>query len=541
MKLRAATVVFILVIVGIIRVVSTYTTFCQTFDEPFHIARGMQWLHEGRYEYSEHPPLAPVAFAIGPSLAGVPFTSTGNKFQDGNAILYHGGRYWQLLSLARVGNILFFIVASVAVWGWTQAMYGRATAVVAVALFTTLPLVLGHSGLATTDIAVTAFVAATVALSVWWLRKPSSTRSLVFGFTVGLALLTKFSAVIFLLFMGLAVALLRRAVDPNQRATPRLASISVCVATSILAVWSGYRFSFGPVPPRGHQSFTGSNVRREFPSASETLGARLRGIPVPAPEFFRGILSIADVERKGRAPYFLGTKRHERASLGFFPVLLAARLPAAFLLLTIFGLLAGLRQFLDEGDWRILIPLVIVSAMIIPLMSSNINVGLRHALPVIPFLAGIAGNGATFFWNVARARTLMRTCVVILCSWCAISSAACHPDYLSYFNDFARPHAEDIAVDSDLDWGQDLPRLWHELSKRSIASVSLAYFGTADIRRQFLANVEPLPPWTQKTGWIAISLFWLKTPEGYAWLESQEPVARVGNSMLLFYVPKPTG
>src|SRR5437899_1597339 len=52
---------FALLAIGTARIVSTYRVFSQTFDEPAHIACGMQWLDRGVYLYEpQHPPLARV-------------------------------------------------------------------------------------------------------------------------------------------------------------------------------------------------------------------------------------------------------------------------------------------------------------------------------------------------------------------------------------------------------------------------------------------------------------------------------------------------
>ncbi len=53
-----------------------------------------------------------------------------------------------------------------------------------------------------------------------------------------------------------------------------------------------------------------------------------------------------------------------------------------------------------------------------------------------------------------------------------------------------------------------------------------------------------LPPHQPTTGWIAISFLCLKVGElgypidSYAWLETYHPVAQVGRSILLYYIPE---
>ena len=73
---------------------ATYHVFNQTWDEPAHVAAGMQWLDRGRYTYEPlHPPLARVMVALGPRLAGSARPASANVWLEGNAILYAGGRY----------------------------------------------------------------------------------------------------------------------------------------------------------------------------------------------------------------------------------------------------------------------------------------------------------------------------------------------------------------------------------------------------------------------------------------------------------------
>src|SRR5205807_845389 len=49
----------------------SWRVYSNTWDEPEHLAAGVELLDRGRYEYdTEHPPLARVLLALGPYLAG---------------------------------------------------------------------------------------------------------------------------------------------------------------------------------------------------------------------------------------------------------------------------------------------------------------------------------------------------------------------------------------------------------------------------------------------------------------------------------------
>ncbi|HXH38643.1 MAG TPA: hypothetical protein VNN08_08450, partial [Thermoanaerobaculia bacterium] len=113
--------------------------------------------------------------------------------------------------------------------------------------------------------------------------------------------------------------------------------------------------------------------------------------------------------------------------------------------------------------------------------------------------------------------------------------------YVAYFNELAGRHPEWIVVDSDLDWGQDLPALRDAAAAHGIDRLWIAYFGSTDLSRYPIAPaIRVLPPRTRVKGWIAISKTSLKGVYGqaddYAWLDEQTPVQEIGRSMILYHV-----
>ncbi len=540
-----------LIAVGVFRIVSTYPVFNQTWDEPAHIAAGMEWLSRGSYTYEPlHPPLARVMVALGPYLDGLRSVGHENTWLEGNSLLHAGGRYYRNLSLARLGVLPFFVLAAVVVLLWTRKLFGDATAIVAALLFTTLPSVLAHSGIATTDAALTGTLALAL-YALWrWLEQPSGARGLALGVSVAGAVLSKLSALLFLPAGGLAIVLChRRASRDNAHGQhspgSRLTAMRVAYLSAIVAVWAGYRFSVGPLVTEADQPLESRpGAHGEHSALYRAAYDVSRASIYPAPEFFQGLSMLYRKNQAGQKAYLLGEVRMD-GWWYFFPVALAVKTPIPFLLLFGIGLGAVLSIQERASRWRSLAPAAAAGAILLVSLPSRINIGLRHVLPIYVLMAVLAGWGAVTLWRWRKAGLLGPAVVSALVAWQVVVGVRIHPDYLAYFNEFAGRHPEEILVDSDLDDGQDLRRLADTLRARQVEEVGLAYAGSATVAEHDMPRIRWLVPHQRDTGWVAASLWSLKLGsldqpghDDFAWLEKYQPVARVGSSILLYHIPK---
>src|SRR5208282_2115690 len=115
----------------------------------------MALLDHGRYDYDiQHPPLARLAIALGPYLAGA--RSQGNSPPDGRpegvAILYGRGHYDLYLTLARAGALPFLALLVIMTYAFARLVLSRAGALLATGFVATTPVILGHGALATLDV-----------------------------------------------------------------------------------------------------------------------------------------------------------------------------------------------------------------------------------------------------------------------------------------------------------------------------------------------------------------------------------------------------
>ena len=539
-----------LALVALLRIAHGYSVFNNTFDEPLHLGAAMQYVDDGRYDYEFHHPPMRAVFAIGPRLLGKRFGNSPTMEQEGHRLLYGGGDYLTTLTAARVASLPFFLLALLVVFLWARDLAGPRAGALAALAYSTLPLALAHAGLATTDTLVTGTF--TAALYAWarLLTRPSRGRALLFGVLAALAIVSKFSALFFLLpivaVTGLPWVLgLRgfagRSTERSTRRRPASAGMALLAASAAGAfvIWAAYRFSFGSIGDLGRGE---ELLARAASGQTPSLVSWLVTIPLPAPEFLLGIRDVLLHNSAGHPSYFAG-RVTQHGHPAFFPVALLIKTPVPFLVLAGLGSFALLRQGWRRDSPAAMLPPLAAALVLLVCIASSIAIGLRHLLPIFPPLAVAAGVAALRLWQRRGSyRSLSRPLVVVLLGWQVAGGARAHPDYLAYFNECCSAAPQRWLVDSDLDWGQDLDRLSRALRDRRVDRLYLAYSGTADPYRHHLPPFAQLPPHHPVRGWVAISEWEFVTGtsappyDRYTWLRSHQPVARVGKSIRLYRI-----
>lgn len=540
-------VIVVLGLIGItvVRLLPAYTTLTGTYDEPFHIASGMEWLDKGLYTYErQHPPLARVATAIGPYLMGFRSHSLATATEEGNAILLAGGNYQKNLLLARLGNLPFLILACAVVHLWARRWFTKASGLWALLLFLSLPPILGHAALATLDMACAATLSAALYQLMRWLENPIWQRSVGLGAALSLTLLTKFSSIGFLaacIAVGAAYYVIVSAGDRSnmyRQFRSRIGPALITVGCALVFLWAGYRFSLTPLSVQvgAHPSI---DSRTEGHPLIRHIAYTISELPLPLTPFIGGIVQVYEHNQHGHDSYLLGEYRNN-GWWYFFPVVVAVKTPIGFLLLCCAGMVATLWR-LRVTPWQQSLTALFAIAIFLFCLTSRIDLGVRHILSIYPLLALMAGQAVCHAFSHQRWRIMAAASVVIVGTVVADSWLA-SPDYLAYFNQFAGGHPEDILVESDLDWGQDLQRLGERLKSLGATEVSLRYFGTAPLESAGLPKYRMLLPDKEATGYIAISarfttLEYAKNG-AYGWLKKHTPLERVGKSIFLYRIDR---
>lgn len=520
MRHRAGFTAILLIALSVVRIASTFTLYSATVDEPMHVSAALQLYTQHDYSYQpENPPLPRLVFGLAPWLGGMQF-DPGRKIEEQlGQVFYSTGHYKTNLVLARTGNLVFFVLAALAVGWWARRELGDSGGLIALFLFVAQPIVAGYSGLATHDIAATAGVAAALLAFVRWMDLPTPRRAIAFGLVCGIAFLCKFSCIGYIPAACLAMYIVRLMRDARTRQAWRsiLPSFAVAIAVCLIVIWAGYGFTVNRL------SFLGAigDVLGNGPIAQ--LVARHPGWPLPAHWFFVGIGGMVRLSGMAFFSYLFGEIR-PYGWWYYFPVAVALKSTIASLLLGVGGLLARRARAGGEAFAATL-------AILAVSMTSHLDLGVRY---VLPLYAPLSVAGATFAIEAFR-RQRLKVAAIALLSWHAAASLIAIPDAFPYFNELAGRRPWRLLLDSNIDWGQDVLRLKNAIRAKKIDHIGIAAAGWHDFDRLGFPPHYALRGDVRSNGWVAVSEH-LYVFEAYYWLAGRK-YQRIGKSIRLYYIP----
>jgi hypothetical protein len=504
-----------------------------TFDEAVHLAAGYRYWKIRKFNMNvEHPPLQKLLSAAPLLWAGPPIPTDEKLLIDqseyARVFIYEGPMDAErLLLLGRLPTILLTLLLVVSVAWAGRKYFGAPVALAAVWLCALDPNLIAHGRYVTNDVASTLFYFLTVVLWVNYLQAPSWRRAVWAGLALGLALATKFSMLLLPPVLLLILALQCR----SRRAAARgLAALLLVCALGVSVLLASYG-------PESWRAIRG----RTIDANPETI----QGVVLPPHNYFTGVRTLMEHNSSGHASFLLG-EISEKGWWYYFPVVIAVKSTTALLALVV--LAAGLavwrwRRLPGDLPWLALLvaPLVYFGVT----MTSHINLGVRHLLPVYPFLYLL---GAAVLWRVLTTRSFQIAALSIVLAQ-AGETLAVYPNFLGFFNVPAggAKAGPMYLLDSNVDWGQDLKKLKVYMDKTRPGKVCLEYFGSA-LPKYYGIEYEYLPRTWDKDelermdciGAISVTLWrdlYIR-PGSFAWLRQRTPMGVVGSSMYLFDLRK---
>jgi 4-amino-4-deoxy-L-arabinose transferase-like glycosyltransferase len=528
-----------------------------TYDEPNHLVAGYSYLKRGDFSLNwPNPPLINVISAT-PLLFLNPKIQTYDPHHQSGRSFVHDFLYVlndnadQIIFWARVPSILLSLLLGFFVFRWASELYGIESGLLALLLYAFSPNILAHSRLATTDLGMACFTF----LACYYLWKfgsrPSVGNLLLAGFTLGLALISKFSTIFLLLvYLLFPFVQFRNSQQPNSLKFGRwivYSGLIIGIAALVIAAaypcylkpW--YRFDETILP----------TVPKWYPNAKTDKGLWriISPIRVPGREYALGLLGLIEHSKIGHDAFLWG-KISSQGWWYYYLAALAIKTPIALqiTLLLILGL--SLQQYMKGtgpnlyNDFFLVIPPLFLFTA---LSFGAVKIGLRHVLFVFPFTFVFTAR----FFKLALQRRLLSGLAFLLIIWYLVSSIRIHPHYLAYFNEYVGGPANGYKylVDSNLDWGQDLKGLKKYMEDRGIEKVKLDYMGTIDLD-YYGISYEPISDQDLAAlregkftrGVFAIGATFLQglylpgDRDRYKWFRDRTPTTQIGYSIFVYEI-----
>ena len=453
----------------------------QTWDEACHIFAGYSYWTRGDFGMNpEHPPLLKLLATI-PLLSmklRVPehpnIFSKEEDFTTATDFVY-GNDAEAILFRARMAAAILTVLLALALFLATRVMFGNLPALIALALFVVEPTVLAHGALVTTDMAMSLFLFATVYAFYRWIKQPSIWRLLLTGVLAGLGLAAKHSGILLipiLILLAVSEIWIRSASEARIRARELARAIVVISLISVTVLWASYGFRLHPRRGLDAESKVeqyAARLHHPFQTAMIERSAKWHLLPEP---YLYGLADVgftADVSHT----YLLG-KIYAHGVWYYFPVAFAIKASLALMLLLLLVPFAiwRTRAANRRESLFLVIPAVVYLAVA---MASRMNIGVRHILPIFPFLMVLAGWAAAKLIEHRRSWAYVAVAVLI---FDGVSSLRAFPVYIPYANELWGGPANTYKYlsDSNADWGQQLKSVKHYVEKRGIKECYFAYF-----------------------------------------------------------------
>jgi len=569
-------------------------------DELAHIPAGYGYVKYLDYRLNpEHPPLVKILSALPLSFMNLNFpldssywkSDINGQWAVGTQFLYESGNDAdQIIRWARFGPMILTLILIFFIYWWSKELLGPWWALLPSALFAFSPTVLAHGHYVTTDIGAALGIFISIYYFIKYHLQPSRKNLIIAGLAFGIAQLLKFSAVILIPYLIVLLiffygAKVYRDLKITSEIFKRFKNLLLIFLVGFLLVYPFYfatTLNYPPEKQRADTDFTltsfsgGKASEGELCSPVRCLAeldiwASDKPLLRPYAQYLLGVLMVLQRSSGGNTTYFLG----EISAAGwwyYFPItyLMKESLPVLILiLLALIIYFFNARRVLKEkrptfadylethpGEFAMLLFVITYGAYSI---NSTLNIGIRHLLPLIPFIYILTASSLKHWFKSDFFKQQIKLGIImLLLIWFVTNVGFNYPYYLSYFNQgLGTKNGWQYVTDSNYDWGQDLKRLKtfveNPPSGENIDKIAVNYFGGGNPKYYLGDKVEYW--WSAKGDpiesgikWLAVSINEIQNSKGklhpgqmrndedeYQWLtNAYQPYARAGTSIFIY-------
>ncbi|OGS20198.1 MAG: hypothetical protein A2252_11145 [Elusimicrobia bacterium RIFOXYA2_FULL_39_19] len=523
---KTTIIAFILLVIQFLLGLDSIRKNSPTYDEPLHQAAGYSYWKTGKYYLNiyDHPPVGEMAGAVpllfmNPSLpVQHPSWQNYDQYSFADIFLYKNTvDPEKMLNSGRVVILFVTCLLGFVVFLWARTLYGELSALGVLLLYVFSSNILAHGTLVTTDMVFIFFLFLGTYLFWKWLNKPTALNAVYCALATGLAFCSKYSAGIILLNYLLILIIYPGKKDYGRIFKHLLIFASVTFAVMLVV----YRF--------------------------DQINL-----------FFEGIKYLSKQMARGRSSFLFGMYETNGWKYYFLATFLI-KTPVPLIILLILSAFFY-KKYSKEQFAVLLVPVIVYFTVA---SFSKVQIGLRHILPIFPFLFVWSGNVIKQLLPVSRLKItgqkfskIKLLFLLHLLGWYVYSFFTAQPFPISYFNEFAGgpKNGYQCLTDSNVDWGNGLKAMGKWCKANKVEALYFCYFGVGDpqyyginyVPVGFINNLKPEARpgvnsafMTSPKTYFAISATNLKATyyadkKTFSFLESYKPEAVFANSILLY-------
>lgn len=453
---------FLLVLVLVCQLWTSASKLSVTSDEADHLHAGYRYLQCRDFGWNpEHPPMAkmvaalPLLFMETTDPIASPCSMTSNKmmdFQVGHDFVFANPE--SILMAARMAVSILAVGLLVCVWFFAQQMFGISVAVVSGVMIAFEPNLLAHGSLVMTDVPATLGFMLSVYAFYAFLLSPGRVRLILVGLAVGITLSLKHSTLIIIVILPPLAAVDALLSDPPHRirtALRNLVCLGVAMVIAISVLWAVYGFRYAARPDDA-KPWTSANLRSAHGLVATKIIPAIERRRLLPQAYLIGLQDVLVESEDHKRTFILG-QTYPTGRWFYFPVAALIKFTIPTLLLLVISPFAV--TFWRTHKRQLAFLIVPAAVILASAMTYTINIGIRHILPVLPFLTifGVAGL-LNLQWN----RRWITATVAALLLFQVGSSLMAFPNYLSYSNELwgGTNNTYKYLSDSNTDMGQAL-------------------------------------------------------------------------------------
>lgn len=530
-----------------------------TSDEVAHIPSGYTYWKYFDYKINpEHPPLIKLWATIPLLIINPSFPSDsgywerGDQWEFGRQFLYWSGNdadqiyFWSRLMIVVIGIILGWYV-----YRWAQELYGWKAGLLALTFYVFDPNIITHSTIVQTDLPISAGIF----ILIYYFWKYTNTRTenfswqqiAVLGLLVGICFAIKFTGIYVVFFLTLLYFV-------HLYFDIYLKNNSEKETTDFFAAFSGF-FTYLQGDKGKKQMAYGSTVFGIFIALGIVFLAATYGF-INFKWYFVGFNDVVLHSTAGHPAYLLGMNS-QTGWWYYFIVAFLVKTPIPTIVLLFASLFVFFKTLKNKAlthqqqlknELFLLLP---AGLYFISFMISALNIGLRHILPMYPFLFVFMGSLVTVDWpvlgeKIARYKNYGAYALGVLVAWLVVANIMIYPYYIASFNEFAGgpENGHKYLLDSNLDWGQGLKETSQWLDEHGYLNqtIRMTYFGSEDpgYRGITFKNITCAP--TPGIHVISVDRLYDFMGNQYGcveWLKEYEPLAIIGYSINIYDIKDP--